>query len=232
MKGVTVKIDDSGDGEGEVLFTGRNTFMGYIWDEARTREAFTSDFSWSRTGDIGRFNAEGFLNITGRVKELLVTSGGENIAPVLVEDNIKSELKSVVNNAMVVGDGRKYLTVLLTLRVEVDPTTMQPTERLDGRVIRWCAKLGVNGLHTVDDFRTHEAREVLYRALREGVDRANARAISNPHRVQDFTVLPAEFSVAGGELGPTLKLRRFYVVEKYADVIQAMYDKNAGSADT
>ncbi len=171
-----------------------------------------------------RITPRGNLQIVGRLKELLVTSGGENIAPVLIEDNIKAELKEVVSNAMVVGDHRKYLTVLLTLRVEPDPATAQPTDILENRVIGWCRRLGVtDGLTTVNDFRTHEKKSVLLRAIHEGIARANSMALSNPHKVQDFRILPKEFSLAAGDLGPTLKLKRHLVVKKYAHVIEEMY---------
>ncbi len=89
----------------------------------------------------------------GRLKEILITSGGENIAPVLIENNIKAELTEVVSNAMVIGDNRKYLTVLVTLRVEPDPVTAQPTNILTKEVVQWCSKLGIDGLRTVEDFR-------------------------------------------------------------------------------
>ncbi len=90
----------------------------------------------------------------------MITAGGENIAPVLIENNIKGELPAVVGNAMVVGDKQKYLTVLLTLKVEMDSITAQPTDRLDAGLIKWGEKLGVTGLKTVADFRNSDQKEV------------------------------------------------------------------------
>ena len=110
--------------------------MGYVWEEGKTADVFTDDNdAWYKSGDIGRFdfgklkipifflnkfisryNSNGSLDITGRIKELIITAGGENITPVLIEENIKRMLPDVVNNVMVVGDQRKYLTCLLTLR--------------------------------------------------------------------------------------------------------------------
>ena len=130
------------DGHGEICTVGRNVFMGYIWEEAKTADAFTDDKdAWYKSGDIGRcdfwnselkdnsqakfhprFNSNGSLEITGRIKELIITTGGENITPVVIEENIKRMLPSVVSNVMVVGDQRKYLTCLITLRcLNVDP---------------------------------------------------------------------------------------------------------------
>jgi long-chain-fatty-acid--CoA ligase ACSBG len=107
-----------------------------------------------------RFDEDGFLTITGRIKDLLITAGGENIAPVLIEDNIKNELQNVVSNAMVVGDSKKYLTVLLTLKVQVDPVTLIPTEKLETCVVDWCRSLNVHDVQTIEDFRTSPKNEV------------------------------------------------------------------------
>ncbi len=112
-------LDPDPNGVGEVACRSRNVFMGYHRDEQKTREAFTKD-GWFRTGDLGRFDQDGFLEIRGRLKEIIITSGGKNIAPVAVEAEIKKELEGVVSFVVVVGDRRKYLTCLLTLMVEVD----------------------------------------------------------------------------------------------------------------
>ena len=108
-------------------------------------------------------------------------------------------------------------------RVEIDAKTAQPTYKLDKTVVDWCEALGVPGLSTVNDFLTHAQREVLYEGMQRGIDAANEIALSNPSKVQKFAVLPAEFSNGGGELGPTLKLKRFFVASKYAEVIDRMY---------
>ena len=93
-----------------------------------------------------RHDSDGFLTITGRIKELIITAGGENISPVAIEDNIRRELPDIVSNVMAVGDRRKHLTCLVTLRVEVDEATAQPTDRLDPAAVAWCEAQGVSGL--------------------------------------------------------------------------------------
>ena len=93
-----------------------------------------------------RHDSDGFLTITGRIKELIITAGGENISPVAIEDNIRRELPDIVSNVMAVGDRRKHLTCLVTLRVEVDEATAQPTDRLDPAAAAWCEAQGVSGL--------------------------------------------------------------------------------------
>lgn len=223
--GVRNKIlnPDSG-GHGEICTVGRNVFMGYIWEEGKTADAYTDDNDkWYRSGDIGRLKSNGSLEITGRIKELIITAGGENITPVVIEENIKRVLPGVVSNVMVVGDQRKYLICLLTLRVEIDPKTAQPTDKLDKTVVDWCEALGVPGLSTVGDFLTHPQKGLLDEGIQWGINAANEMALSNPSKVQKFAVLPAEFSNGGGELGPTLKLKRFFVASKYAEVIDRMY---------
>ena len=110
-----------------------------------------------------------------------------------------------------------------SFRVVVDPKTAQPTDKLDRTVVSWCESLGVPGLSTVGDFLTHPKRELLQAGIQRGIDAANEVALNNPSKVQKFAVLPAEFSNSGGELGPTLKLKRFFVASKYADVIDRMY---------
>ena len=106
------------EGSGELLLYGRHIFMGYLNSEEKTAEAFDSD-GWLKTGDIAKIDSDGFLFITGRIKELVITAGGENIAPVQIEDRIKAELSKIVSNCILVGDKRKYLVILICLKVSL-----------------------------------------------------------------------------------------------------------------
>lgn len=116
MPGTQIKIlNPDEDGNGEVLVRGRHVFMGYIGEMEKTREALDED-GWLHSGDIGSVDGDGFCQITGRIKELIITAGGENIPPVHIEDLVKKELPCV-SNAFLVGDHRKYLTMLITLKV-------------------------------------------------------------------------------------------------------------------
>ncbi len=103
---------------------------------------------------------DGYIEIAGRLKELIITAGGENIAPLPIEDNVKRELPGVVSNVVVIGDGKKYLTCLLTLKVTVDPATAQPTDNLEETVIEWCQEQGVGGLKTMNDLLTSDKKQV------------------------------------------------------------------------
>lgn len=108
-------IDDKDSGE--ICMNGRHIFMGYLNSAAKTAETFTENGEWLRTGDLGKIDANGFVFITGRLKEIIITAGGENIAPVPIEDNIREEAHRLIANCMLVGDKRKFLIVLVTLRV-------------------------------------------------------------------------------------------------------------------
>ena len=109
-------------------------------DEHKTKEAFSEDY-WYRSGDVGNIDNDSFLKITGRIKELIITEGGKNIAPIPIEDDIKDRLSSVVSQAVVIGDKKKHLSCLLTLKVEIDPSTNLPTDKLDPVVIDWCKSM-------------------------------------------------------------------------------------------
>ena len=104
--------------------------MGYLFDEAKTLDTFDEE-GWLHTGDLGTLDSDGFYSIVGRIKEIIITAGGENIAPVNIEDEVKKELEAVVSNIMVVGEKRRFLSSLITLRVKPDPETLIPTSELE-----------------------------------------------------------------------------------------------------
>ncbi len=105
-------------------------------------------------------DSDGYLTVTGRLKELIITAGGKNISPIALEDNIRAELSDIIGNVVVVGDHRKYLTGLITIKVLPDPKTMQPTDNLDPGAVKWCEERGVKGLKTVQDFFASEKKQV------------------------------------------------------------------------
>jgi len=158
---------------------------------------------------------------------IVIPSGGENIAPTNIEDEIKRELEEIVSNAMVVGDRKRYITCLLTLGVTVDPVTLAPTNILDSRATAWLKdQVGdISSYSTVEALLSSPVWSQVESSLQAGVDRANNKAVSNVAKVKKWKVLPREFSVDGGELGPTLKLKRFHVLEMYRDLIDRMYEE-------
>lgn len=171
------------DGEGELCVWGRNIMMGYLRREDKTKEDLEED-GWLHTGDMATIDKDNYVYITGRIKELLITAGGENVAPIPVEDRIKSELP-IISNAVLIGDKKKFLTVFLTLKTIVDTNTMEPTEKLSPSAVDWCASLGRN-VKNVDDILSGPD-PVIMAAIQAGIDRTNAHAVSNAARVSPIS---------------------------------------------
>jgi len=239
--GAVTKINNpNANGEGEILMGGRHIFMGYLNDPARTSETINKE-GFLCTGDIGHVDKYGFVYITGRIKEILITAGGENVAPVIIEDNIKSECP-IVSQAMVVGDRRKFLSVVLTLKTNVDGNTQEPLPILSRVTRDWCREVAnLPMADTVTDIINAVARGIsckdrnpepnsyeyqcvrLVKAIDSAIARANQKAISGAQRVQKWSILPTDFSISGGELGPTMKMKRSVIAEKYSDTIERFY---------
>jgi len=198
---------------------GRFVFMGYLENEAKTKEAI-DDEGWLHSGDVGRFDENGFLYITGRIKELIITAGGENIAPVPIEERIKAELP-FVSNTMVIGDKKKFLSVLLTPKVVIDPDSGEPADELTPQAIACLKEYGLEVTKASE--LSPKVPDALDEAIKAGLAKANSYAVSNAAKVQKYYLLASDFSIPGGELGPTLKLRRPQVHKKYANEIDGLY---------
>ncbi|OUM40888.1 AMP-dependent synthetase/ligase [Arthrobacter sedimenti] len=199
MPGMSVRIDD----EGEVQVRGAAIFAGYYRNDEATAEAFTAD-GYFRTGDLGVLDEDGFLTITGRKKDLLVTAGGKNVAPGPLEEKLRENV--LVAQAVVVGEGKPFIGALITL----DREALGP----------WAAAHGKPGL-TAEQAAADA--EVLAE-LQSAVDAANA-TVSQAEQIRRFTVLDVEFTVESGHLTPTLKLKRAAVVADYADALDELYSK-------
>lgn len=214
-----IKPDENG--HGEILMRGRNVLMGYIGEEAKTQEAI-DDEGWCHSGDIGYVDDNGFVYITGRLKELIITAGGENIPPVHVENLVKNELQQV-SNAFLIGDKRKFLTMLITLKTQMNLDSGEPKDELESETVAWLKGFGVD-YTTMSQIHAAGPCPKVLQAIQQGIDRANKKAISNAQKIQKFALLPVDFSVPGGELGPTLKVKRNVVANKYKDIIEKFYD--------
>lgn len=185
--------------DGEILLKGPHVFQGYLGDPAATEAAFDSD-GWLLTGDLGRRDAEGFLYVTGRKKNLIITAGGENIATELIESKLSSIPE--VEHAVVSGDRRKYLTALLTLSPEAEAAARALGSLAQGKALASCP--------------------LLRAYLQSKVDHINA-SLAHVQTVKKFAILPAALTEAAGELTPTLKVKRHLVLEKFAPLVEAMY---------
>ena len=202
--------------------------MGYIWDEEKTKEVIDEE-GWVHSGDLGRIDQDGFFYVCGRMKEVLITgqihhtyqadeinksdlfllAGGENIAPVPIEDNLKSELVEVASQIMVVGDKRKHLAVIITLKTILDDKN-QPTEILNEDVQEWLQALGSNAT-TAKDIIAEDSEEIK-KYIMDAIKRSNSKSVSNASKIHKFMIAPTDFSLAGGELTPTLKVKRHFVL--------------------
>ncbi|MGL5818392.1 MAG: AMP-dependent synthetase/ligase [Phycicoccus sp.] len=196
LPGVGVRIDD----DGEVLVHGTGVFRGYHGRQTATAEALVD--GWLRTGDLGDLDNDGFLRITGRKKEMLVTAGGKNVAPAVLEDRLRAH--PLVGQCIVVGDGQPFIAALVTLDHEMYPG--------------WAAT------HGLDDVPFARARtdERVLAEIQRAVDEANA-AVSTAESIRRFTVLDTDFTVESGHLTPSLKLKRGVVLRDFSDEVDALY---------
>ncbi|XP_076977090.1 long-chain-fatty-acid--CoA ligase ACSBG2-like isoform X2 [Tamandua tetradactyla] len=208
------------EGTGEICFWGRHVFMGYLDREDATREAIDED-GWLHSGDLGRMDSQGFLYICGRIKEILITGGGENVPPVPIEDSVKEKLP-IVSYAVLVGDRAKFLGMLLTLKCLTDPTSGEPLDKLTPEAAAFCQKLGSQATTVTEIVRPQDP--LVFAAIQKGIDAVNQEAISNAQKIQKWVILEKDFSIAGGELGPTTKLKRNFVTQKYKTQIDAFYN--------
>eukprot|EP00922_Rhytidocystis_sp_ex-Travisia-forbesii_P001945 GHVS01002729.1.p1 GENE.GHVS01002729.1~~GHVS01002729.1.p1 ORF type:complete len:272 (-),score=48.69 GHVS01002729.1:145-960(-) len=206
------------EGVGELCFRGRNIFMGYYKNSHATHQAI-DDNGFLHTGDIGYIDAEGFVYITGRLKELIITAGGENVAPVLIEAIVAEEMP-FISNAQVIGDGRRFLCLLICLR-SVPDSTGKPTNNLAEPTVQLLAGRGATARTTYEA----AADAVMNKIIFDGIQRVNKRCPSRAQHIRKWRIVPQDFTIDGGELTPTMKLKRPVVIEKYAHLIEDMYSE-------
>jgi len=197
LPGVSIRIED----DGEVLIKGDIVFRGYWRNEAETAEVITPD-GWFATGDIGQLDQDGFLTITGRKKELIVTAGGKNVAPAVLEDRVRAH--PLVSQCMVVGDRQRFIAALITIDEEALPAWLAAHNK---------PAATVSALRNDADLRAE---------IQATIDEAN-QVVSRPESIREFRILPGDFTEANGMLTPSLKVKRGEVAKQYADEINAIY---------
>ncbi|WP_322857936.1 AMP-dependent synthetase/ligase [Mycobacterium shigaense] len=187
--------------DGEVLVRGGVVFNGYWHNEAATAEAIVH--GWFHTGDLGSVDDDGFLSIIGRKKEIIVTAGGKNVAPTVLEDKMRTH--PLISQAMVVGDNKPYVAALIA----IDPEGFDVWKRQHGKT------LSASVAELIDD-------PDLVSEVEQVVKEAN-QAVSHAESIRKFRILPVDFTVLTGELTPTLKVKRNVVATRFADDIAALY---------
>ena len=203
--------------DGEILIKGKNVMKGYYNNPEATAETLVD--GWLYTGDVGKLDSDGYLYITGRKKEIYVSSAGKNIAPLVIEETMKSI--PIVSQCFLVGDGRKYCSALFTLDVGAilrDKLYMN-SNQIPKDPLQQIKMLNENG-HELSDFTDSEE---IKSELQSEVDRLNEQ-FSNPEQLKKFVILPRDLTIDNGELTPTLKIRRKQINENWSDMIESMYD--------
>jgi len=203
---------------------GRHVMLGYMGEgmEAKTAEAIDSE-GWLHSGDKGRVDSDGLVFITGRYKELLITAGGENIAPIPIEDTLKDNLGGVVDYVVMVADGRKFCSCLFVLKTLPGMTEQgQPvsTNQLAGDATEVDPACSTIADAAGADFKGTTSWRA---ALQAGVDQYNANPVSAAAKIQTFRICRDGFSVGNGLLTDTLKLKRSKAYTKHAPLIELMY---------
>jgi len=199
IPGLEIKFEE----DGEILVRGPNVFKGYFKDPKATAEALTED-GFLRTGDVGELDEKGYLKITDRKKDLIITAGGKNISPQELEGRLK--FAPLISQAVVIGDRRPFLTTLLTLDPDIAP--------------KWAKDQGVE----FDDITQLSEDPKVLAAVQGVVDKVN-ESLSQVEKIKKWTVLPRDFTQEAEEITPTMKVKRKTINEKYADVIERMYAK-------
>jgi long-chain acyl-CoA synthetase len=199
IPGVSVRIAD----DGEVLLRGDNVFRGYWRNPSATAETLAD--GWFATGDLGSLDRDGYLTITGRKKELIVTAGGKNVSPSVLEDRVRAH--PLVSQCLVVGDQRPFVAALVT----IDEDALPAWKEAHGKP----AEAGLAEL--ADD-------EALRADVQQAIDQAN-QAVSRAEAIRTFRILPVDFTVEGGQLTPSLKVKRSVVSEERAEDIAALYQR-------
>ena len=198
IPGASVKIAE----DGEILLAGGQIFKGYWNNPTATEEVMDKD-GWFHSGDIGELDSDGFLKITGRKKELLVTAGGKNVAPAVLEDRIRAHW--LVSQCMVVGDAKPYIAALITIDPEALPTWLEQNDRPTDT--------------PVADVANDPA---MIAEIQAAVDDAN-KAVSNAEAIKKFQILDVDWTEEGGQLTPSMKLKRNVVMKEFSPEVEELY---------
>jgi long-chain-fatty-acid--CoA ligase ACSBG len=190
MPGSQLYINDPDEkGQGEIWIKGRHVMLGYLNNRQATLDCITEN-GYFKTGDQGRIDKGGQLKITGRIKELIITAGGENVAPVPIEDNFK-EACPICSNIMLIGENRRFMSALITLKADMDMKTGLPSKDLLPETSEYIKKnVGVD----LKDTETASKNEKIFAFIQKCVEATNKKSVSKAAHIKKFVLLPADFS--------------------------------------
>jgi long-chain acyl-CoA synthetase len=206
LPGTSIRLAE----DGEIQLRGVNIFKEYWRNPEATAEAF--DGEWFKTGDIGTLDSDGYLTVTGRKKEILITAGGKNVAPAALEDPVRAN--PVVSQIVVVGDQKPFIAALITLDTEMLPT--------------WLANNGLPADMSLADAAKNEA---VIAEVQRAVDRAN-KTVSRAESIRKFKILDTEWTEASGHLTPKMSIKRHVIMNDFADVVDALYNEPVNTSST
>ncbi|XP_040317662.1 long-chain-fatty-acid--CoA ligase ACSBG2-like [Herpailurus yagouaroundi] len=212
---------EDGDGIGDIHIWGQNIFMGYLDDEEKTQEKIDLH-GWLRTGDLGFLDDDEFLYVTGNERDLITLSSGEKINPNPIEERVKRHIP-VVRYVVLVGQDAPYLCALLTLKCQINTDTGEPRNALSSEAVAFCRQLKSQSTRLSDIVCDRDP--VVTEFIGQGIDAANAEVTSNSAKIVKWTILETDFSMAGGELGATAKLKRANVGKMYQPEIESFYSE-------
>ena len=206
LPGTEGKIAD----DGEILLRGINLFKGYWHNETANKESFVD--GWFRTGDLGKIDDEGYLSIVGRKKELIVTAGGKNVAPAVLEDPLRAH--PLISQAVVIGDRKPFVAAMISLDPEMLPM--------------WLAN---NGGDKKMNLQEAAQSPLVRNEIQHAIDRVN-RHVSQAESIRKFEILPIELTELSGHVTPSMKIKRATVLNDFADIVDRIYDDaDSSSAD-
>ncbi|CAK7292685.1 Long-chain-fatty-acid--CoA ligase ACSBG2 [Vulpes lagopus] len=213
------------EGIGDIHIWGRNIFMGYLNDEENTQEKIDVH-GWLHTGDLGFLDTDEFLYIMGNARDIITLSSGERINPNPIEARVKRHIP-IVRYVVVVGQDAPYLCALLTLKCQVNTDTGEPRNALTSEAVAFCRHLRSQSTRLSDII--YDGDPVVLEFISQGIDAANAEVSSDSAKIVKWTILQTDFSMVGGELGATTKLKRAVVAKIYQTEIERFYEEDEES---
>ncbi|XP_027981817.1 long-chain-fatty-acid--CoA ligase ACSBG2-like [Eumetopias jubatus] len=209
------------EGIGDIYIWGRNIFMGYLNDEENTQEKIDAH-GWLHTGDLGFLDTDEFLYVVGNARDIITLSSGERINPNPIEERVKRYIP-IVRYVVLVGQDAPYLCALLTLKCQVNTDTGEPRNALTSEAVAFCRQLRSQSTRLSDI--VYDGDPVVLEFISQGIDAANAEVPSDSAKIIKWTILRTDFSMVGGELGATTKLKRAMVARMYQAEIERLYEE-------